>query len=133
MIKAFKILVDVTYEAYCSFIYFIKSNLITFANILNLILPFAMYFIGQYVVHIRNETSIAIGNEVFIPLIFIVFIYYLRSTADKIGKGMKVPIPEKRFTEVDGDGEVSIENNRIQELILYMADLEDWMERKGLL
>ena len=37
------------------------------------------------------------------------------------------------FTEVDDYGEVSIPNNRIQELILYLADLEDWLERKGLL
>ena len=33
----------------------------------------------------------------------------------------------------DDYGEVSIPNNRIQELILYLADLEDWLERKGLL
>lgn len=131
MRKAFGILAEVTYEAYCSFKYFIKSNLITFANTLNLILPFAMYFIGQHAVHIRNETII--GYEIFIPVIFIILIYYLRSAANKIGKGMTVPVPEKRFTEADADGEVSIETNRIQELILYMADLEDWMERKGLL
>lgn len=126
-----KIIAEITWEAYCSFKYFIKSNLVTFANILNLILPFAMYFVGQYAVHTRDELTI--GYEIFIPLAFIVIIYYLKSTANKIGKGTTVPIPEKRFTEVDDDGEVHIENRRIQELILYMADLEDWMERKGIL
>ena len=57
----------------------------------------------------------------------------LRSYANKIGKGTTIPVPDKRFTEVDDYGEVSIPNNRIQELILYLADLEDWLERKGLL
>lgn len=131
MKRALRILVEITYDAFCSFVYFIKNNLVNFANFLNLIIPYVMYFIGQYVVAARDE--IAVGGELFIPLIFVVFIYYLRSTANKIGKGTTVPIPDKRFTQVDEDGEVSIEHKRIQELILYMADLEDWMERKGML
>lgn len=131
MKKVLKILVEITCEAFCSFAYFIKSNLINFANILNLIIPYVMYFIGQYVANSRNE--IAAGGELFVPLVFIVLIYYLRSTANKMGKGNTIPLPDKRFTQVDEDGEVSIENRRIQELILYLADLEDWMERKGML
>lgn len=125
------IIKDITVEAFCSFTYFVKSNLITFANILNMTVPYVMYFIGQYVA--CNKKEIAIGGEIFIPLAFIVLIFYLRSTANKIGKGTTMPVPDKRFTEVDDDGEVSIENKRIQELLLYMADLEDWMERKGIL
>lgn len=131
MKRTWKILVEVTLDALCAFAYFIKSNLITFANILNLIIPYVMYFIGQYVATTRNE--VAVGGELFVPLVFIVVIYYLRSTANKMGKGHTIPLPDKRFTQVDEDGEVSIENRRIQELILYLADLEDWMERKGLL
>lgn len=131
MKRVLRILVEITYDAFCSFAYFVKNNLVNFANILNLIIPYVMYFIGQYVVANRNE--IAVGGELFVPLVFIVLIYYLRSTANKIGKGTTIPLPDKRFTQVDEDGEVSIEHKRIQELILYMADLEDWMERKGML
>lgn len=124
----YKIIVEITIDAYNSFVYFIKSNLITFANILYLAAPYIMYFTGRYTAN--NE----VGFEFFIPLAFIVVIYYLRSTANKIGKGTTVPVPDNRFTQVDEDsGEVSVENNRIQELLLYMADLEDWMERKGML
>lgn len=131
MKKLFKILVEITFEAICSFTYFIKNNLVTFANILNLILPYVMYFLGQYLAFSRRD--IAVGREIFVPLIFVVVVYYLKSTANKMGKGITIPLPEKRFTQVDDDGEVSIENKRIQELILYVADLEDWLERKGLL
>ena len=127
----FDIIIEVTFDALHSFTYFIKSNLITFANILNIMAPYTMYFVGQYVA--CNRGTIAVGDEALIPLLFIVFIYYLRSTANKIGKGMTIPVPDKRFTQVDEDGEVSIENNRLQELILYMADLEDWMEKRGML
>ena len=111
--------------------YFITNNLRNFARILNFILPYAMYVIGQEVCLERGK--IAFGGEIFVPIIFCVITYYIRSYANKIGKGTTIPVPEKRFTEVDDDGEVSIRNNRIQELILYLADLEDWLERKGLL
>lgn len=131
MKKFLRIFAEITFEAICSFTYFLKNNLMTFANVLNLILPYTMYFIGQYVVFDRG--NIAVGGEIFVPLIFIVVIYYLKSTANKIGKGVTIPLPNKRFTQVDDDGEVSIEHKRIQEMLLYMADLEDWLERKGLL
>ena len=111
--------------------YFITSNLRNFAWLLNFILPYLMYLVGQNVYASRGY--LAIGGELLIPIIFCVITYYLRSYANKIGKGTTIPVPDKRFTEVDDDGEVSIPNNRIQELILYLADLEDWLERKGLL
>lgn len=111
--------------------YFITNNLRNFAWILNFILPYLMYIIGQHVYETRGYFGV--GGELFIPIIFCVITYILRSYANKIGKGTTIPVPEKRFTEVDDYGEVSIPNNRIHELILYLADLEDWLERKGLL
>lgn len=111
--------------------YFIASNLRNFAWILNFILPYLMYIIGQNVYAARGYFGV--GGELFIPIIFCVIAYVLRSYANKIGKGTTIPVPKKRFTEVDDYGEVSITNDRIQELILYLADLEDWFERKGLL
>lgn len=111
--------------------YFITNNLRNFAWILNFILPYLMYIIGQNVYETRGYFGV--GGELFIPIIFCVITYILRSYANKIGKGTTIPVPEKRFTEVDDYGEVSIPNNRIHELILYLADLEDWLERKGLL
>lgn len=131
MKKFLRVIAEITYETFCGFAYFIKSNLIAFANILNLIIPYAMYFIGQYMA--INRGKITVGYEIIAPLVFIILIYYLKSMANKMGKGTVIPVPDKRFTQVDDYGEVSIENNRIQELILYMADLEDWMERKGML
>lgn len=126
-----EILIEITIDTFYGFVYFIKNNLVNFANMLSLILPYAMYFIGQYAVLDRGYFSV--GLEICIPLLIIIVGYYLRSTANKYGKGVTVPIPDRRFTSVDEDGEVSIENNRVQELILYIADLEDWLEKKGYL
>ena len=41
------------------------------------------------------------------------------------------PVPVKRFTSESGDGEVSIEKNRLQEMILYVSEVEDWLEYSG--
>lgn len=129
--KILKVLCAVTADAFFGFAYFVKSNLVNFANILNFTSPYVMYAVGRYITHKRGNESI--GGEIFIPILFAVVTYYLKSTANKLGKGITVPVPEKRFTQVDDDGEVSIENNKIQEIILYLADLEDWLEKKGLL
>ena len=111
---------------------FLKSNLKNIALILNAILPYLMYIIGQQVYSERGK--IAAGSEILLPICFCIIIYCLKSLANKFGKGTTIPLPRKRFTEVDEeDGEVSVENNRVHELLLYLADLEDWLERKGLL
>lgn len=131
MKRFFRITLEIITDVVRAIDYFITSNLRNFAWILNFILPYLMYIIGQNVCKTRGYFSV--GGELFIPIVFCVITYYLRSYANKIGKGTTIPVPEKRFTEVDDYGEVSVENNRIQELILYLADLEDWFERKGLL
>lgn len=131
MKKFLRVIAEITSETISDFTYFIKNNLMTFASVLSLILPYITYFIGQNVA--LNRNSIAVGGEIFIPLLFVIVIYYLKSTANKIGKGTTIPLPEKRFTDVTDDGEVNIEHKRLHELILYVADLEDWMERKGML
>lgn len=41
------------------------------------------------------------------------------------------PVPPKRFTSESRDGEVSIEKNRLQEMILYVSEVEDWLESSG--
>lgn len=131
MKKFFSIMGAIIVDVVRAVDYFITSNLRNFAWILNFILPYLMYIIGQNVCVERGY--LGFGGELFIPVVFCVITYILRSYANKIGKGTIIPVPDKRFTEVDEYGEVSIPNNRIQELILYLADLEDWLERKGLL
>lgn len=127
----YRVIVDITVDAFRNFTYFIKNSLTTFANILNWVAPYTMYIVGQCVALERNVFTL--GGEAFVPIAFIILAYYLRSAANKLGKGVTIPVPEKRFTEVDEDGEVSVEHKRLQELLLYVADVEDWLERKGML
>lgn len=131
MDKVFEIFKEITIEALHTISYTIISNMRNFANVLNVSCPYFMYFLGQYVQ--TGGYSFTYGYYLLIPLVFVLITYYLHSAANKTGKGDTCPVPARRFTTVDEDGEVSIENSRLQELILYMADLEDWMERKNIL
>lgn len=120
---------EITSEGYHSLVYLIQYNLRYFASLIGITLPYAMYILGQVLAVERG--MFAVGGELFIPLVVTILTHYLREIANKTNKGNRIPIPRKRFTEIDDDGEVSIRNDRLQELLLYIADLEDWMERKG--
>lgn len=131
MKKFLRIILEIIAEAIKGISLFIANNLRNFANMLVLIAPYLMLFVGQAVY--KERGYISAGSELFIPILFLIVVYIIRSFANKIGKGITIPVPSKRFTEVDEDGEVNIRHDRLQELILYIADLEDWLERKGLL
>lgn len=73
-------------------------------------------------------------NDIWIIAFILLFqfiIYINKRIIKKQGKGNEVPVPRKRFTTISEDGEVSVETERTQELILYLGDLEDYLERKG--
>lgn len=132
MKKIGRIFIEILYDIIFEVGYFVENNLKNFATLLSIMLPFVMLLIGQAVALKRG--SFVIGGEILIPPIIGIIIYFIRSFANKLGKGITIPIPKKRFTEVDNEtGEVNILNDRVQELILYVADLEDWLQRKGLL
>ena len=110
----------------------VESNVRNVAIIVKAALPYLMWYLGASLYEERGE--FAVGGEVFIPLIVFIITYYLSQYANHIGKGEKIPVPKKRFTQSgDDDGEVVVETSRTEEMILYLADLEDWLERKGLL
>lgn len=131
MNKIWNIIKEIMIDFLHATTYFLTSNMRNFANILNVSCPYLMYFIGQYVQ--TGDFKFTYGYDLIIPIIIVMITYFLHSAANKTGKGNACPVPTKRFTTVSEDGEVSIEHSRLQELLLYMADLEDWMERKNIL
>lgn len=129
--KCMRMLWEITRGIGYSVLYFVESNLRYVAGLIDIGLPYGMYLLGQAMALERGE--FAIGGEIFVPAIVCIVVYYIKEIANRCNKGKRIPVPRERFTEVDEDGEVSIENSRLQELILYVADLEDWLERRGLL
>lgn len=111
--------------------YFIQINMRYFANVVTIALPYVMYVWGQYVA--MGKEGFAIGIEAFVPALVMLAVHYLREAANLSNKGYRIPVPSERFTKTSDDGEVTVERNRLQEMMLYMADLEDWLHSKGML
>ena len=112
------IMLEITKDIIRNVAYFIKSNLRNAANFITFLLPYIMLFAGQYVYSERGRYTI--GGEILIPIGVYAIAYFIRSYANKIGKGTTIPVPQKRFTTIDDNDEVFIEHSRIQELILYI-------------
>lgn len=100
----------------------IKNSIPTLSTILKASIPYLMYYFGKYE---SNKMY-----WLFLPMVVWFVTIVLDRISDKTGKGKEIPIPSKRFTEEDSDGEVSIEQSRLQEMILYVNDVENYLQRK---
>jgi len=126
-----KILRAVIGEMLSVVVYVLSISIYPISKLLIIALPYLMLFIGVEMYKVRGY--FAIGGELFIPIVVFLISWFLKSFADKIGKGEAPPVPSERFTTEDGDGEVSCEYSRMQEMLLFVNDYEKWLERKGLL
>lgn len=103
----------------------VKNGIPVFSIILKASIPYMMYCFGKY-----EPDKL---YWLFLPMVVWFVTIVLDRLAEKTGKGKNLPIPVKRFTEEDSDGEVSIEQSRLQEMILYVNDVESYLERHHLM
>ena len=120
---------EVAEEAVHSVAYFMRRNVRHLGTLIELGTPYLMYVLGQRLA--LDKGMFAVGGELFLPLCLWVIANFIKSVANKLNRGPRIPKPTERFTEADEDGVVSVEEERLEEMLIYMADLEDYMERKG--
>lgn len=111
-------------DAINKLLYWLHSNLVNISNVLEFICPYIMVSL-----YINSRTGRFLVW--LLPPFFWLVAYVLKEIANKTGKGLSIPKPIKRFTEVSEDGEITIPMDRVEELIVFMYDLEEWYERKG--
>lgn len=109
----------------------IAKSLSGLGNAILFVSPFLMLFIGEFVFADRGYW--AMGGEIALAVLLVGLGFGLRSYAKVSGNDRSdMPVPYRRFTRVDEEnGQVDVEYDRVQEMILYMADLEDWFDRNG--
>lgn len=108
-----------------SIAYYLKNNLFAIMCLIQGILPMTALIIG-----FKLDTKYVLVCVV--ALITIQSITsYIKKLMESMGRGNDVPVPRERFTSADEYGEVTVRADRTQELILYVCDLEDYLERKG--
>lgn len=112
-------------EFISSLIYYVTDNTFAITCLIQALLPMVAMLVGF---KLTNENIVA-GVAILVVVQFVVS--YIKKFMVHAGKGDEVPVPRKRFTIVDKYGEVSVQVDRSQELILYVCDLENYLERKG--
>jgi len=123
------ICVEVINDAIGRAIQWFWKNVYVIANIILFLSPYGYMYLASMLTYSRGY--VAVGGEYLVPVVIALVCGMFKGIADKLGKGLDVPVPTQRFTEIDSDGEVRIPVERSEELILYMADLEDWLEKQG--
>lgn len=129
-IKEFvSLILEVIKEAWFNIKYTIEKNLYALGKVLELSTPYIMWYL---VIQLYKERGyFAIGGELFIPVLLFFVCGIIKKASNKKGKGYDVPVYSKRFTKEDGY-EVTISEDDLQEVILYLNDVENYIEKRGL-
>lgn len=101
----------------------INHSLSPLSKLIIWVTPIIMYWIGR--------GYIKFDWWIILPLILICIASILRRVSNRMGKGDTFPVPKEKFTSVDEDGNPSVGVHRIDELILYVADVEEWLQKNG--
>ena len=125
-LKAFK---SSILELYHQFKYFISINLKYLVKLIEISIPYIYAYISILLYKERN--NLIIGYEVLIPIIAYIILSVLNNFLNKINKGYDIPLPRERFTTLNDNGNVSVDNSSINDIILYLYDLEEYLKSKG--
>lgn len=104
-----------------------KASILRFVSICMFILSPFVTIVHRFAYPDCIYGTIAIG----IIWIFICYILFDLSRFYGVKNYNDLPIPSNRFTSYVGDGEVVIENGRIQELIMFTYEYENFLENNG--
>ena len=116
-------------ELYHQFKYFISINIKYLIKLIDISIPYIYAYIS--ILLYRERNNLIIGYEVLIPIIAYIILSVLNSFLNKINRGYDIPIPRERFTILNDNGNVSIDNSSINDIILYLYDLEEYLKSKG--
>ena len=125
-LKAFRSSIS---ELYHQFKYFISINIKYLIKLIDISIPYIYAYISILLYKERNR--LIIGYEVLIPIIAYIILSVLNNFLNKINKGYDIPLPRERFTTLNDNGNVSVDNSSINDIILYLYDLEEYLKSKG--
>lgn len=108
--------------------YWCKLALLPVSYIITFMFPFIT--LGLCTLYIRGTINfvVFVVATLFFPIASIV----LKHMAKKVNYGESVPVPRKRFTYIR-DGKVMADNTDLMEMIVYISEVEDFLEREGML
>lgn len=117
-------------EVWLIIAYTVERNLYVMSKIIEISTPYIMWYVT--ITLYKERGQFAIGGEVFLPVAILFLSNILRKLSNKRGQGYEIPTSKKRYTTEDDFGEVSISEDDLQEIILYLNDVENYIEKRGL-
>ena len=129
LFKAIRAAYEVIVEMLEQVLFFIEDNLLNMSKLMNFANPYLTGWLAIMLYKKRGEFRI--GIEILVPVVILFVSSFIRKVANKCNKGDDIPLAGKLFTEDVGDGEITIKEEEIQEIILYLNDVENYLIRKG--
>lgn len=81
------------------------------------------------------NTSLSIPGMIVVSCLLVMVTKYIKEVGYKLNHvtDRGFPIPIRRFTDKDNEGFVDIKEEDMQEAVLYLCEVEDYLKSKGLL
>lgn len=102
--------------------YFLVSNMMMIVRAVDVAIP----FIGVWVF---LRYGVVAFVSICLALKFLVHV--IKRIAVLSNHSNDIPIMNKRFTQDVGNGEVTIKNSELEEVIMYLYDIEEYLSRTG--
>ena len=83
---------------------------------------------------ILSRVDCGIVIILIVSILFTLSVRYIKEVSYKINNvtDRGFPVPSKRYTNVDENGFIGVEEDLMQEAILYLFEIEEYIKRKGL-
>lgn len=122
-ISVLKALWTVLLEMLYSFKYNVVKELDKIAVIIEIAIPVVL-----------SQLYVDITKLIIVSIVMTVIVHYITKVGQKLNNETygDLPLPRYRMTKIDSDGFVSmIDQDDMQELILYMNEVEQYLTKKG--
>lgn len=118
------VVADVVKNIVKSYINTLRKNLSKIATMIQIIIPVAL-----------SMCAIPIAGKVVLSCLFLFVCRVVREVSDKINHRCfdGLPVPRERFTHVDTNGFTEFTCDSMQDVLMYMTELEEYFEAKGLM
>lgn len=103
-------------------LFFAKRNCNFFGKSILFLNPFVAIFI----VYFFNDFCIAAAES----LILYILGNFLKEIANQYNYGDDLPRPIERYTKIGKNGEVSVDYKKMHEIVLFLAEYEDYLEKR---
>lgn len=122
--SVFKTMIETLIELLIAFKYAVIEELGKIAIVIQIIIPIICFYAGM-----------DMKTFVFVIVMLTIAVKYIKEVGYKLNNVSErgFPLPGHRFTKTDNNGFIMVKDEDMQEAILYLCDVENYLRNKGLI